>query len=171
MKFREGIPRRFTPGQLQEVKDNVDWRQVFMAIGLERHGTKSRDYDWWALSPFQAEKTASFHIDNSGCYHCFASGIGGDMLDLVKRLQGLDNAYQAARWLLEHNCSFLGNAPALPVHVEQDKTVAKLRAATETSSREGEKKANAPIRQSLLPLLSEQGTHPQFQERGISAAT
>lgn len=53
------------------------------------------------LSPFTTEKTPSFHwVNNSGqnCWHCFATGQGGGVLDLVMLVRRCDKK-EAAKFL------------------------------------------------------------------------
>lgn len=46
--------------------------------------------DFWGLSPFTAEKTASFHVREDWQYfHCFASGKRGDVYKLLQEYEAL----------------------------------------------------------------------------------
>jgi DNA primase len=46
--------------------------------------------EWKGLSPFQAEKTPSFYVnDQKGFYHCFSSGKHGDIFRFVTETEGL----------------------------------------------------------------------------------
>ena len=146
------------------IKQNVDWKTVFTALGFER-AAKSTPDDWWAKSPFKTEETPSFHIDDTGCYYCFATGQGGDMLDLVQKVKGFKNVWEAAEWMNELS----GTVQPSPAEDLAQKTVAKRHLAT--APKKKTKGPNKPIRQTLLPLLTELGTHDQFASRGISAET
>ena len=76
--------------------------------------------------------------------------------------------------MLDHGCSFLHGVEETASKIDL-KARQGLFAEIEGASSEKEEKApetqNKPIRQSLLPLLSQQGTHEQFVQRGISEAT
>lgn len=170
MEHSNDIPAFINNQMLNEIRRNADWRVTFQALGLQRDEKASRDDDWWCSSPLSTDdKTASFHMNSDpkggGRWHCFSTGKGGGLPDLVQALHG-GNIYEAGRWLLEHGCShLLGNT--------RGKT-RKRNPGILTASGEKENEAPAPnnaIRQTLLPALTEHGTHPEFVRRGISAAT
>ena len=174
MRSLENYNQRLSADQIKQVAQNADWRGVFAALGLVQSGGKNKPDDWWALSPFIEEKSASFHVDETGCYYCFATGTGGDMVDLVQRHKGYDTPGEAGWWVLDNGLSSLdiplqpnSAHPAHPAR-RQKTPVAKPQTAI---CHEKKKKPNQPIRQNLLPSLEGQGTHPQFTERGIGAAT
>ena len=75
-----------------EVKEYLTARQVAENYGLQvkRNGL--------ACCPFHNDKHPSMKIDRN--YHCFACGIGGDVIDYVSRLYGLSQ-YEAAVRLIE----------------------------------------------------------------------
>ena len=164
---------------LNEIRTSADWQKTFAALGLTRDERQSRPDDWWARSPFNPdEKTASFHINadprGGGRWYCHSTGQGGGILDLVQAIHG-GNIFEAGRWLVENGC-----CPLPRVYTEGGATTAGAEPkAQEIPSGEEKKKGaeaaesppNKPIRQSLVPLLTELGTHPGFVERGISEAT
>lgn len=178
MENPNDIPAFINNQMLNEIRRNADWRVTFHALGLQKDDKASHDNDWWCSSPLSGEdKTASFHMNEDpqggGRWHCFATGKGGGLPDLVQALHG-GNIYEAGRWLLEHGCSHLhgasavstSHAPALPA----DSAVSGKSGTSGEKEKEGQR-FNKPIRQTLLPALSQQGTHPEFVRRGISAAT
>lgn len=75
-----------------EVKEYLTARQVAENYGLQvkRNGL--------ACCPFHNDKHPSMKIDRN--YHCFACGVGGDVIDYVARLYGLSQ-YEAAEKLIE----------------------------------------------------------------------
>ena len=157
---------------LHTIRRNADWQKAFIALGLERIPGKSKANDWWAKSPFNPdERTASFHMssdrDGSGRWYCHSTGQGGGLLDLVQQLQGC-NIYEAGRWLVDQHCSHCEGSPALPRAMNSQVEAVVARGEEEVSP---EPPQNEPLRQSLVPLLGEQGSHPEFQRRGLSAAT
>ena len=75
-----------------EVKEYLTARQAAEYYGLKvrRNGT--------ACCPFHDDKHPSMKIDKN--YHCFACGVGGDVIDYTSRMFGLSQ-YDAALKLIE----------------------------------------------------------------------
>lgn len=75
-----------------EVKEYLTAKQAAENYGLQvkRNGV--------ARCPFHNDKHPSMKIDRN--YHCFACGVGGDVIDYVSRLYGLSQ-YEAAVKLIE----------------------------------------------------------------------
>ena len=75
-----------------EVKEFLTAKQVAESYGLQvkRNGM--------ACCPFHNDKHPSMKIDKT--YHCFACGVGGDVIDYVSRMYGLSQ-YKAALKLIE----------------------------------------------------------------------
>ena len=63
----------------------------------EKYGLAVRK-NGMACCPFHRDKHPSMKIDKN--YHCFACGIGGDVIDYVSRMFGLTQ-YQAAKKLID----------------------------------------------------------------------
>lgn len=166
--------------QLREIRNHADWKKLFEALGLQKDPKKSTDSDWWALSPFTTETEASFHMNDKGFY-CFSTKESGGPIELVqayfrhKAGQTL-NCYDAGRWLLENHASCLPNAsePAESVRSEEKKELSEDKVEQFKQLKkdiEDIKVENKPIRQNLVPALTQQGEHPEFVRRGISQAT
>ena len=70
-----------------EVKEYLTAKQVAESYGLQvrRNGL--------ARCPFHNDRHPSMKIDRN--YHCFACGVGGDVIDYVSRIYGLSQ-YEAA---------------------------------------------------------------------------
>ena len=164
---------------LNEIRTTADWQKTFLALGLTRDERQSRPDDWWAKSPFNPdEKTASFHMNadpkGGGRWYCHSRGKGGGLLDLIQELEG-GNIFEAGRWLVENGCCPLPRV--YDGHGASERTPAPVAGANPSGEEkkkepeEAEPRVNRPIRQSLLPLLTELGTHSGFTERGISEAT
>src|SRR5690606_24430779 len=77
---------RFPPALLDEIRARLPVSQVVSRkVSLKRQG---REYA--GLSPFKAEKTPSFFVnDQKGFYHCFASGEHGDVFTFLMKTEGL----------------------------------------------------------------------------------
>ena len=72
---------------VEEIKRRLTCAQVALRYGvtLKAHGRKST-----GLCPFHAERTPSFGIDRDReLWHCFGCGAGGDVLELIRRPEGL----------------------------------------------------------------------------------
>lgn len=75
-----------------EVKEQLSTRQVAESDGLHicRNGTP--------CCPFHDDRHPSMKVDQN--YHCFACGVGGDVIDYTARMYGLSQ-YDAAKKLIE----------------------------------------------------------------------
>lgn len=166
---------------LGRVRAATDWRALFTGLGLRKCDKRSKEHDWWGWSPFKDERTPSFHMSEGGRWFDFAIGEGGGVIELVQRLENVD-CYEAGRIILDNGWALL------PAEPENSKAARKGKGrktgsrsqkpktdqtpdVTENVDSTDHKSANQPIRQDLLPLLSEQGTHPEFARRGISEQT
>ena len=70
------------------VKASVSILGIARKYGLQLQ-RKGREYS--ALSPFKAERTPSFFIDDrKGLFKCFASGEGGDVIRFVQLMEACD---------------------------------------------------------------------------------
>jgi len=77
---------QFPQKLLDEIRARLSVSEVVgRKVALKRAG---REYK--GLSPFKAEKTPSFTVnDNKGFYHCFASGEHGDIFTFLMKTEGL----------------------------------------------------------------------------------
>jgi DNA primase len=77
---------RFPPEFLDEIKTRLPASQV---IG-QRVRLKKEGREWRGLSPFNAEKTPSFYVnDQKQFYHCFSSGKSGNIFTFLMEVEGL----------------------------------------------------------------------------------
>ena len=77
---------KFTPEFLDEIKARLPASQV---IG-QRVRLKKQGREWRGLSPFNAEKTPSFYVnDQKQFYHDFSSGKSGDIFTFLIESEGL----------------------------------------------------------------------------------
>lgn len=148
-------PPRLVAENLTQIRQNSDWRQLFGALQLVKDPKKSKDYDWWAKSPFRPDEgTASFHMNARGWY-CHATGQGGGPIELVQRLDPGMHCFDAGRWLLEHGVS------RVVTDVRGD-----VRDLEDGGNVQTEEQAeNQPIRQDLRNQLS--ASHRLCSARGI----
>lgn len=86
---------------IREVRDRTD---VVELVG-ERTTLRRKGRLFWGLCPFHQEKTPSFKVDpESGLYHCFGCGEGGDAFGFLMKTEGLD--FVDAVRLLAERCHF-----------------------------------------------------------------
>ncbi len=77
---------RFAPHILDEIRA----RLPVSAVVSRKVALKKKGREFAGLSPFKAEKTPSFFVnDQKGFYHCFASGEHGDIFKFVMVTEGL----------------------------------------------------------------------------------
>lgn len=77
---------RFSPSILEEIRNRIPTSTV---VG-RRVALKKAGREWKGLSPFNAEKTPSFYVnDQKQFYHCFSSGKHGDIFDFLMETEGL----------------------------------------------------------------------------------
>jgi len=76
----------FPPGFLEEVKARAPVSDIVgRRVKLTRRGR-----EFVGLSPFNAERTPSFTVnDAKGFYHCFSSGEHGDVFSFLMKTEGL----------------------------------------------------------------------------------
>ena len=171
---------RIDNAQLKTIRNNTDWRKLFDALGIKKDENRSRSNDWWGLSPFTQEKTASFHLSDKGFY-CFSTNESGGVVELVQKIIGQElgkelNCYEAGAWLVDNGISFLSeDVKALPEGSRRSpREVPEKRSESgkDKGLQEAEKpKGNKPIKQDMIPLLSQMGTHKEFIRREISEET
>jgi hypothetical protein len=74
---------------------------VNVADVAERFGGLKLDRNDKALCPFHSEKTPSFSVDRkSNIFHCFGCNAGGDAVDFVAKIRGIE-PLEAARQIAE----------------------------------------------------------------------
>ena len=77
---------RFPPSFLDEIRQRLPVSEV---VG-KRVKLKKQGREWRGLSPFNAEKTPSFYVnDQKGFYHCFSSGKHGDQFSFLMETEGV----------------------------------------------------------------------------------
>jgi DNA primase len=71
----------FPASLIDELKSRVDIVPIVQdRVPLSRTGAT-----WKGLCPFHSEKTPSFHVNGAkGFFHCFACGVGGDVIKFVE---------------------------------------------------------------------------------------
>lgn len=76
---------KFPPSLLDEIRARLP---VSAVVGKRVRLVKA-GREWKGLSPFNAEKTPSFYVnDQKGFYHCFSSGKNGDIFTFLMEVDG-----------------------------------------------------------------------------------
>ncbi len=77
---------KFTPSFLEELRARVPVSEVVrQKVKLKKQGR-----EWRGLSPFNAEKTPSFYVnDQKGFFHDFSSGKSGDGIAFLMETEGI----------------------------------------------------------------------------------
>ncbi|ACL62258.1 DNA primase [Methylobacterium nodulans] len=77
---------RYPPHLLEEIRARLPLSDVVgRKVRLKKAGR-----EWRGLSPFNAEKTPSFYVnDQKQFYHCFSSGKHGDVFRFLQETEGL----------------------------------------------------------------------------------
>ncbi len=119
---------RFPPSMLDEIRQRLPVSQVVgRRVKLKRQG---REYA--GLSPFKAEKTPSFTVnDQKGFYHCFSSGEHGDVFKFVMTTEGLSFAEAVERLAKEAGVPLPTPEPR---QQEREAEFDRLRRLTEASA-------------------------------------
>ena len=77
---------RYPPHLLEEIRSRLPASEV---VG-RRVRLKKAGREWRGLSPFNAEKSPSFYVnDQKQFYHCFSSGKHGDIFTFVMETEGV----------------------------------------------------------------------------------
>ncbi len=77
---------KFTPSFLDEIRARLPMSEV----AGQRVRLKKQGREWRGLSPFTAEKTPSFYVnDQKGQFFDFSAGKNGDIFEFVMETQGL----------------------------------------------------------------------------------
>ncbi len=77
---------RYPPHLLEEIRSRLPASEV---VG-RRVRLKKAGREWRGLSPFNAEKSPSFYVnDQKQFYHCFSSGKHGDIFTFLMETEGV----------------------------------------------------------------------------------
>src|SRR5271157_1912020 len=142
---------RFPPAFLDEIRARLPVSEVVARrVKLRKQGR-----EWAGLSPFNAEKTPSFFVnDQKGFFHDFSSGKHGDIFTFVIETEGL--SFPDA---VERLAAMAGVAMPRPtgVEVEQEKKRASLLDVMAMAARIFEANLQQPIGARARGYLSDRG--------------
>ena len=149
-------PVRIPEGFVDELKARIRPSDV---IGRKVKLTK-KGKEWVGLSPFTAEKTPSFYVnDQKRIFKCFSSGLGGDVISFVMETERL-SFMEAVEKLAEEAGMSLPKAS--PEAVEEYDHRKRLQAACE---------AAAAYFEERLRSSEGAGTRAYLEGRGLSASS
>ena len=150
---------KFTPSFLDEIRARLPVSEVVgQSVKLKKQGR-----EWIGLSPFNAEKSPSFTVnDQKGFYHDFSSGRHGDIFGFVMETTGV--GFPEA---VERLAAMAGLA--LPVESAEAAAVEKKRATTlqalELATGFFEAQLRAPAGAKARAYLTERGLGPEAREK------
>lgn len=94
--------------------------------------------DWWAACPLHGEKSASFHVTETGGaggqFYCFGCGARGSVIDFVMAAQGLDFG-AAVKSLASSGGVARSPDPARAARVQAEAQARRIRAERDASRR------------------------------------
>ena len=145
---------RFTPQFLDEIRARLPVSHVVgRKVALKKAGRELR-----GLSPFKAEKTPSFFVnDHKGFYHCFASGAHGDIFKFVMETEGLSFVEAVERLAEEAGLPLPKAEPSSPRAREDADERTRLHEIMETSCRFFQEQLAGPAGQEARAYIAKRG--------------
>ncbi len=146
----------FTPEFLGELRDRLSLAEVVgRRVQLTRSGRELH-----GLCPFHNEKTPSFTVsEDKGFYHCFGCGAHGDVVEFVRRVDGLSFPEAVEKLAGEASLALPDVTPAMRRTAAKQ---ASLNEAVEAAARWYEARLSGPDGEPARRYL---------RERGLSEAT
>ena len=150
---------RFPPTFLDEIKARLPVSEVVRRrVKLQKAGR-----EWKGLSPFSAEKTPSFFVnDQKQAWFDFSSGQNGNVFDFVMRTEGLSFPDAVERLAADAGLSL---PEVSPETARREKARASLQDVLELAARFFEEQLQAPIGARARGYLADRGLSPQVQRQ------
>jgi DNA primase len=150
---------KFPPDFLDEIRARLPVSEVVARkVKLRKQGR-----EWAGLSPFNAEKSPSFFVnDQKAFYHDFSSGKHGDIFDFVMETEGLSFPDTVERLAAMAGVAMPQRSP---VEAEREKTRASLIDVMALAARLFEANLNGPSGAKARGYLSDRGLGPAIQKR------
>jgi DNA primase len=150
---------RFPPHILDEIRARLP---VSSVVG-RRVQLKKAGREWKGLSPFKAERTPSFFVnDQKGFYKCFASGEHGDIFTFVMKTEGLEFVEAVERLAADAGVMLPKPEPRSQRDVEQVDERARMLALVE---------ASAKFFEAQLAVSAGQEARRYVERRGLTRET
>lgn len=150
---------RFPPSFLDEIRARLPVSEVVgRKVRLKKQGR-----EFAGLSPFNAEKTPSFFVnDQKGFYHCFSSGKHGDVFDFLMETEGMPFGEAVERLASMAGLSLPQVTPEAAAKEERRRTLYDVLSLAEAYFRESlQARAGAKAR----GYLSDRALGPSTQKR------
>jgi DNA primase len=150
---------KFSPAFLDEIRARLPVSEVV----AKRVKLRKQGREWVALSPFHAEKTPSFFVnDQKGFFHDFSSGKHGDIFAFLMETEGL--SFPDA---VESLAALAGVPMPRPTgaEAEQEKKRASLIDVLAMAARLFEANLHGPVGAKARGYLSDRGLGPATQQR------
>ncbi|MGW8206883.1 MAG: DNA primase [Hyphomicrobiaceae bacterium] len=120
----------------QKLLDEIKARLPVSAVVTRKVALKKKGREFVGLSPFKAEKTPSFFVnDQKGFYHCFASGEHGDIFKFVMMTEGLSFPEAVERLAEEAGVQLPKRSEPTQVEVEREDERQRLYRLLEVSAK------------------------------------
>ncbi len=153
---------RFPPHILDEIRARLP---VSLVVG-RRVQLKKAGREWKGLSPFKAERTPSFFVnDQKGFYKCFASGEHGDIFTFVMKTEGLEFVEAVERLAADAGVTLPKPEPRSQQAVEQIDERVRLMALVEASAKFFEAQLWSSAGQEARRYLERRGLARETMER------
>ena len=153
---------RFPPHILDEIRARLP---VSMVVG-RRVQLKKAGREWKGLSPFKAERTPSFFVnDQKGFYKCFASGEHGDIFTFLMKTEGLEFVEAVERLAADAGVVLPKPEPRTRQEVEQVDERTRLMAVVEASAKFFEGQLWSSAGQEARRYLERRGLSRETMER------
>src|ERR671917_2623439 len=145
---------RYPPQILEEIRA----RLPASAVVGKRVRLKKAGREWKGLSPFNAEKTPSFYVnDQKQFYHCFSSGKHGDIFTFLMETEGLSFPEAVERLAAEAGVPLPEQGPAARESAARRKDLYEV---VELACRFFERQLQGPSGQAARDYLARRSLSP-----------
>jgi DNA primase len=150
---------RFPPSFLDEIKARLPVSEVVrQRVKIQKAGR-----EWKGLSPFSAEKTPSFFVnDQKQAWFDFSSGQNGNIFDFVMRTEGL--SFPDAVERLAHDAG-LALPTVSPENARREEARASLQDVMEIAAKYYEDLLQSPAGARARGYLADRGLTPAIQRQ------
>ncbi len=150
---------RFPPTFLDEIKARLPVSEVVRRrVKLQKAGR-----EWKGLSPFSAEKTPSFFVnDQKQAWFDFSSGQNGNVFDFVMRTEGLTFPDAVERLAADAGLQL---PEVSPESAAREKVRASLQEVMELAAVYYERELQSPAGARARGYLADRGLSPQIQRQ------
>lgn len=150
---------RYPTSVLEEIKVRLPLSSV---VG-KRVQLKKAGREWKGLSPFNAEKSPSFYVnDQKGFFHCFSSGKHGDHFGFLMETEGLSFSEAVERLAQDAGVSLPSPSPR---HEESERKRRSLYDVLELAAQFFEKNLREPYAKNALIYLDQRELSGSTRQR------